>query len=110
MSAEPKLWIISIPGPDDIYAAPSCEVALLMKAHHDKCMTEWVASMRAKGETLRICAEDMLAVIEECDDAEEHAELLAEFKYSDWDITEDDLRKSEDQAQPTLFNTDGETE
>ena len=110
MSAEPKLWIISIPGPDDIYAAPSYEVAELMKACHDKSMSEWIASMHARGEVVRIRAEDMMAVIEECDDAEEHAELLAEFKYSDWDITEDDLRKRADQLQPTLFNTDGETE
>ena len=107
MSEGAKLWIISIPGPDDIYAAPSYEVAQLMKAHHDKCITEWIASMRAKGETLRICAEDMLAVIEELDDPEEHAELLTEFKYSDWGITEDDLRKSEDPVQPGLFQQDG---
>lgn len=108
MSEEAKLWIISIPGPDDIYAAPSYEVAQLMKAHHDKCMTELIASMHAKGETLRICAEDMLAVIEELDGPEEHAELLTEFEYSDWGITEDDLRKSKDPAQPTLFEQDGE--
>ena len=110
MSAEPKLWIISIPGPDEIYAAPSYEVALLMKASHDKSMNEWIASMHARGEVARIRVEDMMAVIEECDDAEEHTELLAEFKYSDWGITEDDLREPVDQLQPTLFNPDGETE
>lgn len=108
MSENTKLYIIHIPGPDDIYAAPSYGVAQLMKAHHNKCTTEWIASMHAKGEMLRICAEDMLAVIEECNDAEEHAELLAEFKYSDWGITEDDVRKSEDAAQPILFEQDGE--
>ena len=108
MSAETKLWIISIPGPDDFCAAPSYEVAQLMKAHHDKSMNEWLTNMQAKGEMLRIRAEDMMAVIEECDDAEEHAELLAEFKYSDWNITEDDLRKSQDPEQPTLFDQDGE--
>lgn len=108
MSAETKLWIITIPGPDEIYAAPSYEVAQLMKAHHDKCMAEWIASMQAKGEMLRILAEDMMAVIEEFYDQEEHAELLAEFKYSDWNITEDDLRKSQDPAQPTLFEQNGE--
>ena len=107
MSAEPKLWIISIPGPDDIYAAPSYEVAELMKAYHGKIMNEWIASMHARGEVVRIRAEDMMAVIEECDDAEEHAELLAEFKYSDWGITDDDLRKPVDQLQPTLFEQDG---
>ena len=108
MSEQTKLWIISIPGPDDIYAAPSYEVAQLMKATHDKSMTEWLASMQAKGEMLRIRAEDMLAVIEEFDDPEEHAELMEEFSYTDWGITEDDLRKSKDPAQPTLFEQDGE--
>ena len=107
-ASEPKLWIISIPGPDDIYAAPSYEVAQLMKASHDKSMTEWISNMQTKGEMLRIHAEDMLAVIEECDDPDEHAELLAEFRYSDWDITEDDLRKSQDPEQPTLFEQNGE--
>lgn len=108
MSNQPKLWIISIPGPDDIYAAPSYEVAQLMKACHDKAMNEWIASMHARGEMLRIRAEDMMAVIEECDDQQEHAELMEEFSYADWGITEDDLRKSEDPAQPTLFAQDGE--
>ena len=50
MSAEPKLWIISIPGPDEIYAAPSYDVAQLMKAAHDRSMTEWLAGQHAKGE------------------------------------------------------------
>lgn len=108
MSTENKLWIITIPGPDEIYAAPSYEVAQLMKASHDKSMTEWLTNMQAKGEMLRIRAEDMMAVIEEFDDAEEHAELLAELKYSDWNITEDDLRKSQYPAQPTLFEQNGE--
>ena len=107
MSENTKLYIIHIPGPDDIYAAPSIEIAQLMKAHHDKCMNEWIASMHAKGETLRICAEDMLAVIEECDDAEEHAELLTEFSYDDWSITEDDLREPEDASQAQLFQEGG---
>lgn len=108
MSTENKLWIITIPGPDDFCAAPSYEVAQLMKAHHDKSMTEWLASMQAKGEMLRIRSEDMMAVIEEFDDQEEHAELLKAFSYGDWNITEDDLRKSEDSAQPTLFEQNGE--
>ena len=111
MSENAKLWIISIPGPDDIYAAPSYEVAQLMKTHHDKCMTEWIASMLAKGEMLRICAEDMLAAIEECEDPEEHAELLTEFKYSDWGITEADLlieTEPEDASQAQLFEQEGE--
>ena len=107
MSAEPKLWIISIPGPDDIYAAPSYEVAELMKACHDKSMSEWIASMQANGRMLWIRNEDMLAVIEEFDDPVEHAELLEEFSYIDWGITDEDLIKLKDQTQPTLFEQDG---
>ena len=107
MSAEPKLWIISIPGPDEIYAAPSYEVALLMKAHHDKSMNEWIASMHARGEVARIRVEDMMAVIEECDDAEEHAELMEEFSYTDWGIADEDLINLKNQTQPTLFDKDG---
>lgn len=103
MSAEPKLWIISVPGPDDIYAAPSYEVAQLMKASHDKSMTEWISNMQTKGEMLRIHAEDMMAVIEECDDQDEHTELMEKFSYSDWGITDEDLINLKDQTQPTLF-------
>lgn len=110
MSAEPKLWIISIPPTGGIYAAPSYEVAELMKARHDKSMNEWIASMNARGEVVRIRAEDMMAIIEECDDAKEHAELMEEFSYAYWGITENDLRKPVDQLQPTLFEQDGETE
>lgn len=99
-----KLYIISIPGPDKWHAAPSYRAAQLMKAHHDKCMTECIASMHAKGEMLRIHAEDVMAVIEECDDPEEHAEMLAQFSYSDWGITEADLLRSTDGTyQPQLF-------
>lgn len=104
---QPKLWIISIPGPDDIYAAPSYEVAQLMKVSHDKSMTEWLAGMNAKGEMLWIRDEDMMAVIEECDDAEKHAELMEEFSYADWGITEADLIKPEDSEQPNLFDQGG---
>lgn len=107
MTNQTKRWIISIPGPDDIYAAPSYEIAQLMKASHDKSMTEWLAGMNAKGEMLWIRAEDMMAVIEECDDAEEHAELMEEFSYADWGITEADLIKQEDAAQPMLFEQEG---
>mgnify|MGYP000491135523 CR=1 FL=1 len=110
MSAEPKLWIISIPGPDEIYAAPSYDVAQLMKAAHDRSMTEWLAGQHAKGEMLYLSPDDTLAVIEECDDPQEHAELLEEFSYTDWGITDEDLIKLKDQTQPTLFERDGETE
>ena len=110
MSTEDKLWIVSIPGPDDWHAAPSYRAAQLMKAHHDKCMTEWLAIQHTNGQMLCIHAENVMAVIEECDDPEEHSDMLAKFSYSDWGITESGLRETVDQLQPTLFNTNGETE
>ena len=73
----------------------------------NKAMNKWLASMQAKGEMLRIRAEDMMAVIEEFDDAEEHAELMEEFSYADWGITEADLIKQEDLTQPNLFDQGG---
>lgn len=107
MSAETKLWIISIPGPDDIYAAPSYEVAQLMKASHDEWVKQWAEEQKSKLIQNRIDPEWMLAVIEECDDAEEHAELLTEFKYSDWGITEADFLEPGDESQPQLFQPEG---
>ncbi len=99
-----KLYIISIPGPDKWHAAPSYRAAQLMKAHHDKCMTEWIANMHAKGEMLYFSQDSTMAVIEECDDPEEHADMLAQFSYSDWGITEEDLLRSPDgTSQPQLF-------
>ena len=112
MSASTKLYIVSIPGPDDVYAAPSHRVAQLMKAAHDRSMTEWITGKHAKGEMLWCQPDDMLAAIEECEDLEGHAELLTEFKYSDWGITEADLlieTEPEDASQAQLFAQEGET-
>ena len=57
-----KLYIVRIPGPDDWHAAPSYRAAQLMKAHHDKCMTEWLAIQHTNGQMLAIHAEDVMAV------------------------------------------------
>jgi hypothetical protein len=107
MSTEPKLYVISIPGPDDMHAAPSLCAAELMKAAHDKSMAEWLASQHDKGQMLYLSSDSVAAIIEECDDAELHAELLTEFKYADWGITEADLVEIEGASQAQLFAQEG---
>lgn len=107
MSANTKLYIVSIPGPDEIYAAPSHKVAQLMKAAHDKLVNGFLAERHAKGESLWCSPEDMHSVVEECDDPKEHAELLEEFSYADWGITEDDLIEPEGTSQAQLFAQEG---
>ena len=102
-----KLYIVSIPGPDEWHAAPSYRAAQLMKEHHDKCMTEWLATQHANGQMLCIHDENVIAVIEECDDPEEHADMLAKFSYSDWGITEADPVEPEDASQRRLFMQGG---
>lgn len=98
-----KLYVIIIPGPDDMHAAPSLRAAELMKAANDRSMTDWLASQHAKGQMLYRSADDVAAIIEECDDAELHAEMLTDFKYADWGITEADLIEIEDASQAQLF-------
>ena len=107
MSEEAKLWIVHIPGPDDLYAAPSHRAAQLMKAAHDRSMADWLAGQHAKCEMLYLSLDDTLAVIEECDDPKEHAELLTEFRHSDWGIAEADLVEPEDASQRQLFMQGG---
>lgn len=107
MTQDAKLWIVRIPGPDDIYAAPSIKAAQAMKAKHDAWVTGWLTEKHAKGEALYMSVEDSLAVIEESGDAEEHAEMLTEFSYAEWGITEDDLREPEDASQAQLFREGG---
>ena len=99
-----KLYVITIPGPGEIFAAPSYKVALLMKEKHDKSIKEILASQHAKGHLGYVSLDDCLAVIEEIDDPEEYAELMKEFSFADWGITEDDLnRKEEESPQIGLF-------
>lgn len=104
-----KLWAIRIPAPDEIFAAPSHKVALLMKEWSDKCNKEWLAAESAKGCTVYLSLDDCLAVVEEIEDPEEHAELLLEFKFSDWDITEEDMNKQEE-VSPQIGLFAGEVE
>ena len=98
-----KLYCIRIPGPDDVYAAPSRKVAELMKKESDATTRELLAEMHAKGVMLYLSLDNCLAVIEEIEDPQEHAELLEEFKFEDWGITEADL-VDEDSPQINMFD------
>ena len=99
-----KLWAISIPGPDDVYAAPSHKVALFMKEKSDESTREWLAALHKDGKASYLSLDDCLAVIEEIEDPQEHAELLEEFRFEEWGITEEDMNRPEDEApQIDLF-------
>lgn len=109
MTCDAKLWIVRIPGPDDIYAAPSHKIAGLMKAVHDKWVTGWLSEQHTKGQALYMSVEDSLAVIEEAEYPDDHADMLQDFSYSSWGITEADLAEPEDDSQAKLFNEGGST-
>lgn len=95
-----KLYGISIKFSDEIYAAPSQQVAQIMKEKHDATMKECVESRAFSWVTL----DDLLAEVIEMEDPEEHAELLAEFSYSEWAIAEQDLLLSnQNDQQCNLF-------
>lgn len=99
-------YIVRIQGSDEIYAAPSLQVANAMKAVHDKWVTDWLSDQHSNGGFLYLSIDDMLAVVEECDDLEGHAEMLQDFSYSNWGINEADLIESE-MSQSQLFQEGG---
>lgn len=98
-----KLYGIHVKFSDEVHAAPSLQVAQIMKEKHDATMKECVARCAFSWATL----DDLLANVIEIEDQEEHAELMAEFSYSAWEITEQDLiAVNQDDRQCNLF-TDG---
>jgi hypothetical protein len=105
-----KLYTISVPGADEIHAAPSLKVAEIMKEKHDATMKSWLEEHHAKNSLKWVALDDVLAVVEVFDgEKEEHAELLAEFSFADWGITEADLKakdEQEDLMQGKLFEGD----
>lgn len=108
MSTEAPLYVVTVSGADaEHFAAPSLRVAELMKAHHDAGVRAWLADLHAKGRGLYLAFDEVEAVIQEWDGAEEHAEMLAEFRYSDWGITEADLAEPDGAAQAQLFGREG---
>lgn len=99
-----KLYGISSDFHDEIYAAPSQQVAQIMKEKHDATMNECIKSHPFSW----IAIDDLLAEVIEMEDPEEHAELLAEFSYSKWGITEQDLLLSnKNDPQCNLFAEGG---
>jgi len=73
-----KLWCIYIPGPDDLHAAPSHEVAEQMAACHNAAMKEFFDRNPEKLADWALTVDQCKAqVIEWPHGADEHAENLA---------------------------------
>ena len=84
-----KLWCIHIPGPDDLYAAPSHDVADHMAACHNKTMQEFFDRNPEKLILWGVIFNEIKArVIEWTHGADEHAEDLANFDPDEWGLNE----------------------
>jgi hypothetical protein len=84
-----KLWCIRIPGPDDLYAAPSHQTAEHMAAYHNATMREFFDRNPEKLTQWGVTFDEIKAqVIEWPHDADEHAEDLADFDPDEWLIGE----------------------
>lgn len=77
-------YCIVIPGPDDIYAMPSKEVAIQCAESHNKSMNAWLAKEKLKGMDW-VTEKMVLAVVKEYPGTNaEHADSLEAFDESDW--------------------------
>ena len=81
------LWCIHIPGPNDLHAAPSKEIAEHMATMHNQAMDQYLDAnpgLRERWDTPQgtIFAE----VCEWEHGADEHAEDLADFNPSEWGL------------------------
>ena len=84
-----KLWCIHIPGHDDIYAAPSHEMAEHMAACHNSAMKEFFDRNPEKLSQWVLTVDECKAqVIEWTFGADEHAEDLADFDPEEWALDE----------------------
>lgn len=84
-----KLWCIHIPGHDDIYAAPSHEMAEHMAACHNAAMKEFFDRNPEKLSQWVLTFDECKAqVIEWTFGADEHAEDLADFDPEEWALDE----------------------
>ena len=88
IDAHRKLWSIRLPIPDETFAAPSHRIAALMKEASDKANHAWLTDKQKKGELCYFSYDECIALIEEIEDPEEHAELMEEFDPEEWGITE----------------------
>lgn len=102
-----KLYGIHLKFSDNVHAAPSLEVAQIMKEKHDATMRQ---CLEGRPIISWVALDDLLADVIEIEDPDEHAELMAEFSYSEWKITEQDLlATNQDDQQHCLFAEGGAT-
>lgn len=83
------LWGILIPGPDDVFPAPSKAVAEQMAKGHDAAMDEYVKANEA---TLSDYIKNAIPasraqIVPWPWTAASHAKELASFRYEDWGLT-----------------------
>lgn len=100
-----KLYGIHIESSDEIYAAPSLQVAQIMKEKHDQAMKLMFEAEKKNGAlwTTWATLDCLLADIIEIE-PKEHAELMTEFSYPEWKISEQDLiAHSQNDQQCNLF-------
>lgn len=81
------LWCIHIPGPDEVYAAPSKEAAEHMAAKHNAAMAMYYASGALNLEHSPPLESVRAVVIKWPHDQQSHADELREFDYASWGIT-----------------------
>ena len=79
-----NLWAIHIPGPDDIYAAPSQDAAKHMAEKHNAAMRGYFERHPEKAHDNWPTAESTLALVIEWPFEDGHAEALKEFNASAW--------------------------
>jgi hypothetical protein len=83
------LWCIRIPGPNDLYAAPSKAMAEHMAACHNATMREFFDRNPEKLTQWGVTLDEIKAqVIEWTHGADEHAEDLADFDPDEWVLGE----------------------
>jgi hypothetical protein len=83
-----KLWALFVPGPDDLYPAPSEAVARQMADKHNAAVEEYLA-LKANDVSDYVrkgLSESPAKAIEWPYDAAGHARQLAGFSYEEWEI------------------------
>ena len=80
-----SLWCIYIPGPDDVYAAPSKEAAEHMAECHNTAMASYLQAHPELLDRWGVTIESIKAQVREWDHGpDEHAKELAEFNADEW--------------------------
>lgn len=79
------LWCIYIPGPCDVYAAPSKEAAEHMAEQHNSAMTAYLEGHPELLDRWGVTLESIKAEVRAWDHGkDEHSEELAEFNADEW--------------------------